>query len=134
MIAACRSWGWERADGVFRKVTRQLLEYFAGTRKCFDLVLAPEATPFQASVLDALVKIPYGDTRSYTDIAKAIGQPKAVRAVGGANGNNPIAIIIPCHRVVGADGSLTGFAGGLERKRYLLDLETSHSGLFGSAT
>lgn len=125
--------GWQRSDEALRKVRRQLLEYFAGTRAHFDLALAPEATPFQAKVLDALLQIPYGDTCSYSDIARTIGKPKAVRAVGGANGSNPIAIIIPCHRVVGADGSLTGFAGGLERKRYLLDLEGSHSGLFGCA-
>jgi len=124
---------WQRSDEAFSKVRRQLLEYFAGTRAHFDLALAPETTPFQAKVLDALLQIPYGDTCSYSDIARTIGKPKAVRAVGGANGSNPIAIIIPCHRVVGADGSLTGFAGGLERKRYLLDLECSHSGLFGGA-
>ena len=81
-------------------------------------------------LLAALVKIPYGETCSYRDIAHSIGKPKAMRAVGGANGSNPIPIIIPCHRVVGADGSLTGFGGGLETKRYLLDLERSHSGLF----
>ena len=92
--------------------------------------LAPDATPFQSGVLEALQAIPYGETRSYLDIAKAVGNPKAVRAVGSANGNNPIPIIIPCHRVIGSNGSLTGFGGGLDTKRYLLDLERSQSGLF----
>ena len=82
-------------------------------------------------MLLALREIPYGETRSYGDIAVSIGNPKAVRAVGGANGNNPIPVIIPCHRVVGSNGSLTGFGGGLDTKRFLLDLERSHSGLFG---
>jgi methylated-DNA-[protein]-cysteine S-methyltransferase len=81
-------------------------------------------------VLDALLEIPYGETRSYGQIAERIGNPKAVRAVGGANGSNPIAVIIPCHRVIGSDGNLTGFGGGLDSKRYLLELEVSHSGLF----
>jgi methylated-DNA-[protein]-cysteine S-methyltransferase len=123
---------WERFDEPFRKVKTQLTEYFAGERKCFDIDLAPDATPFQSAVLDALVKIPYGETRSYREIAEQIGNPKAVRAVGGANGANPIPIIIPCHRVIGSNGTLTGFGGGLDSKRFLLDLETSHSGLFGN--
>ena len=121
---------WERFDEPFRKVKAQLTEYFAGDRKIFDVDLAPDATPFQASVLDALREIPYGETRSYLDIAEQIGNPKAVRAVGGANGNNPIPIIIPCHRVIGSNGTLTGFGGGIESKRFLLELETSNSGLF----
>lgn len=123
---------WERFDEPFRKVKAQLNEYFAGERKFFDVDLAPDATPFQSSVLDALREIPYGETRSYRDIAEKIGNPKAVRAVGGANGSNPIPIIIPCHRVIGSNGTLTGFGGGLDSKRFLLDLETSHSGLFGN--
>jgi methylated-DNA-[protein]-cysteine S-methyltransferase len=123
---------WERFDEPFRRVKKQLDEYFAGERKIFDLNLAPDATPFQSSVLEALRSIPYGETRTYADIAAAIGNPKAVRAVGGANGNNPIPIIIPCHRVVGSNGTLTGFGGGLDTKRFLLDLETSQSGLFGN--
>ncbi len=121
---------WERYDEPFRRVKRQLDEYFRGKRKAFDLALDPQGTPFQRSVLDALLEIPYGETRSYLDIAERIGNPKAVRAVGSANGSNPIAVIIPCHRVIGSNGSLTGFGGGLESKRYLLDLELSHSGLW----
>ena len=121
---------WRRNDRVFAVAQRQLHEYFAGERKVFDLPIKPEATPFQASVLEELQRIPYGEVRSYADIADAVGNPKAARAVGNANGNNPIAIIIPCHRVVGSNGSLTGFGGGLDSKRYLLDLEHSHSGLF----
>jgi methylated-DNA-[protein]-cysteine S-methyltransferase len=121
---------WRRNDRVFAVAQRQLHGYFAGERKVFDLPIKPEATPFQASVLEELQRIPYGEVRSYADIADAVGNPKAARAVGNANGNNPIAIIIPCHRVVGSNGSLTGFGGGLDSKRYLLDLEHSHSGLF----
>jgi methylated-DNA-[protein]-cysteine S-methyltransferase len=122
---------WERYDEPFRAVKRQLAEYFQGERRSFELDLAPEGTAFQKSVLDELQKIPYGETRSYRDIAVALDNPGAVRAVGGANGANPIAIVIPCHRVLGSDGSLTGFGGGLDTKRYLLDLERRHSGLFG---
>ncbi len=121
---------WERYDEPFRRVKRQLGEYFSGKRKVFDLALEPHGTPFQLSVLEALLEIPYGETRSYLDIAERIGNPKAVRAVGSANGSNPIAVIIPCHRVIGSNGSLTGFGGGLESKRYLLELELSHSGLW----
>ncbi len=123
---------WERSDAPFREAARQLTEYFEGQRRDFDLPLAPTGTPFQLSVLDALREIPYGETKSYGDIAKQIGNPKAVRAVGAANGRNPIAIVIPCHRVIGHDGDLTGFGGGLPTKRYLLDLERSHSGLFAT--
>ncbi len=122
--------GWERSDAPFREAARQLTEYFEGQRRDFELALEPDGTPFQRSVLDALCAIPYGETRSYGEIAKQIGNPKAVRAVGAANGRNPIAIVIPCHRVIGHDGGLTGFGGGLPTKRYLLDLERSHSGLF----
>jgi methylated-DNA-[protein]-cysteine S-methyltransferase len=125
--------GWERDEEPFRRVTQQLGEYFDGVRQEFDLPLAPEATPFQARVLQALCAIPYGETRSYKDIAVALGNPKAVRAVGGANGNNPVPIIIPCHRVIGSSGSLTGFGGGLDTKRFLLDLERRHSGLFAAS-
>ena len=121
---------WERWDHPFQEVRRQLEAYFAGKLKVFDVPLAPQATPFQAKVLDELLKIPYGETCSYMDIAVALDNPKASRAVGMANGNNPIPVIIPCHRVVGSNGSLTGFGGGLPNKRFLLDLETSHSGLF----
>ena len=95
--------------------------------------LEPEGTEFQLSVLNELLQIPYGETRSYRDIAENIGAIKAVRAVGNANGNNPLPIVIPCHRVIGSDGSLTGFGGGLDAKRYMLDLEKSQSGLFQDA-
>lgn len=105
---------------------RQLTEYFAGQRKAFDLPLAPVGTPFQRSVWQALREIPYGETRTYKEIAEAIGRPKAFRAVGQANHVNPIMIIQPCHRVVGADGSLTGFSYGTDMKRLLLDLEKEH--------
>lgn len=124
---------WQRHDDPFYRARAQLEEYFAGTRQHFELTLAPQATPFQARVLAALQQIPYGETRSYKDIARELGDVNAVRAVGGANGNNPLPIVIPCHRVVGSNGSLTGFGGGLEAKRYLLDLERRHSGLFGGA-
>lgn len=110
-------------DKVITKARRQLDEYFAAKLRAFDLPLAPQGTPFQRRVWEALLKIPYGVTRSYGQQAAAIGSPKAVRAVGFANGRNPIAIIIPCHRVIGANGSLTGYGGGMPRKRLLLDLE-----------
>ena len=115
--------GWERYGEPFKKTARQLNEYFAGERREFELELAPEGTKFQVEVLEALRGIPYGETRTYRDIAVAVGRPKAVRAVGNANGRNPLPIVIPCHRVIGSDGSLTGFGGGIEAKRYLLDLE-----------
>ena len=118
--------GWERYDEPFKKTARQLNEYFAGERREFELELAPEGTKFQVEVLEALRGIPYGETRTYRDIAVAVGRPKAVRAVGNANGRNPLPIVIPCHRVIGSDGSLTGFGGGIEAKRYLLELEQQH--------
>lgn len=121
---------WQRDDAAFEVARQQLGEYFAGSRRAFDLPIAPRATSFQARVLAALRQIPYGETRSYKEIAEAIGEPKAVRAVGGANGNNPLPIVIPCHRVIGSGGQLTGFGGGLDTKRFLLDLERRHSGLF----
>lgn len=101
----------------------QLLEYLTGRRRDFDLPLAPQGTPFQRRVWAALRTIPYGQTRSYRDVAQAVDCPKGFRAVGMANNRNPIPILIPCHRVVGADGSLTGYAGGLELKRALLAIE-----------
>jgi methylated-DNA-[protein]-cysteine S-methyltransferase len=110
-------------DAVLKKARKQLDEYFAGKRKDFDLPLAPQGTDFQMRCWNALQKIPYGATRSYGQQAEAIGSPAAVRAVGLANGRNPIPVIIPCHRVIGANGSLTGFGGGLDRKKLLLDLE-----------
>jgi len=118
--------GWERYDEPFKKTARQLNEYFAGDRQEFELDLAPDGTTFQVEVLEALRGIPYGETCTYRDIAVAVGRPKAVRAVGNANGRNPLPIVIPCHRVIGSDGSLTGFGGGIEAKRYLLDLEQQH--------
>ncbi len=121
---------WERFDEPFRKAKKQIDEYFAGERKDFDLELDPTGTEFQLSVLQALQEIPFGETCSYKDIAERIGKPKAVRAVGAANGNNPIALIIPCHRVIGSNGSLTGFGGGLDTKRYLLEHELGQTGLF----
>lgn len=114
---------WVYEPGAFDRPRRQLDEYFDGKRRTFELALTPRATPFQRRVLDALLRIEYGATRSYSEIARQIGAPKAVRAVGAANGANPLPIVIPCHRVLGADGSLTGFGGGLERKRWLLNLE-----------
>lgn len=101
----------------------QLGEYFRRERRCFDLPLAPQGDAFQHDVWELLRGIPYGETRSYGDLARALGRPGAAQAVGWANGSNPISIVVPCHRVVGADGSLTGYAGGLDRKRYLLELE-----------
>ena len=116
------AWG-ERVDDALPDATRQLEEYFAGQRQAFNLPLAPSGTEFQRRVWAALAEIPYGETRSYGQIATAIGQPGASRAVGMANGRNPVSVVVPCHRVVGASGSLTGYAGGPERKQFLLDLE-----------
>lgn len=116
---------WSRDDLHFAAVRRQLQEYFAGTRQVFDLPLAPQGTAFQQQVWAALCAIPFGETRSYGEQARSIGNENAVRAVGLANGKNPIAIIVPCHRVIGAKGTLTGYAGGLERKRWLLAHEAA---------
>jgi methylated-DNA-[protein]-cysteine S-methyltransferase len=101
----------------------QLEEYFSGNRKQFDLPLAPQGTPFQQEVWHTLATIPYGETISYAQLAQRIGKPTAMRAVGAANGRNPLPIVLPCHRVIGADGSLTGFGGGLPTKQFLLELE-----------
>lgn len=114
---------WDHTPGGFPAARRQLGEYFAGKRRRFDLAIEPSGTPFQREVLAELQRIPYGETRSYAEIAAALGRPRAVRAVGAANGRNPLPIVIPCHRVVGSDGSLTGFGGGLDAKRLLLELE-----------
>ena len=108
---------------LIKKTAKQLEQYFAGSRRQFSLPLALKGTEFQKAVWEALQAIPYGKTRSYSDIAVTIGNPKAVRAVGMANHNNPIAIIVPCHRVIGKNGSLTGYASGIENKRLLLNLE-----------
>lgn len=110
-------------DEVLTLAKRELDRYFAGTLKTFSVATAPQGTPFQCRAWAALCKIPYGATRTYAEQAAAIGSPNAYRAVGLANGRNPIAIIVPCHRVIGANGSLTGFGGGLPRKQFLLELE-----------
>ena len=115
----------DRCDAVLERATGQLQHYFAGRRQQFDLPLAPAGTTFQRAVWTALAAIPWGELRSYADIARAIDKPTAVRAVGAANGRNPLPIVVPCHRVIGSNGSLTGFAGGLELKRQLLELEGS---------
>jgi methylated-DNA-[protein]-cysteine S-methyltransferase len=123
---------WKRDDALFKAARAQLADYFAGRRTTFDLVIdrdALDATTFQRRVWSELEKIPFGITISYSELAKRIGNPNAVRAVGLANGRNPISIVIPCHRVIGANGSLTGYGGGLERKRWLLDFERGR-GLF----
>jgi methylated-DNA-[protein]-cysteine S-methyltransferase len=112
----------------FRETIAQLVAYFAGELRRFDLPLAPEGTPFQREVWSSLTAIPYGETVSYGELARRLGRPAASRAVGAANGQNPIPIVIPCHRVIGANGSLTGFGGGLAIKRRLLDLEAGVSG------
>lgn len=108
---------------IFDRAEAQLKEYFAGQRRDFDLPLAFAGTPFQRTVWSALLEIPYGETTSYGELAQLLGRPSAARAVGLANGKNPISIIVPCHRVIGSTGALTGYGGGLERKRYLLDFE-----------
>jgi methylated-DNA-[protein]-cysteine S-methyltransferase len=121
---------WRRADEPFADVRRQLSEYFDGERLEFDVPLAMAGTSFQRRVWDELRGIPYGHTMSYGEVARRLGRPSASRAVGLANGRNPVAVIVPCHRVIGSDGSLTGYGGGLERKRLLLDLEAARIGLF----
>jgi methylated-DNA-[protein]-cysteine S-methyltransferase len=115
---------WERSTAPFTGVQAQLREYFAGERVAFDTPLAMDGTRFERLVWRALIDIPYGETVSYGEIARRIDQPSAARAVGLANGCNPIAVIVPCHRVIGANGTLTGYGGGLERKRLLLELES----------
>lgn len=121
----------ENETYLLQETRKQLQEYFDGNRRSFDLPLQPEGTAFQQKVWQGLRQIPYGETRSYRELAAMIGNPKACRAVGGANNKNPILILIPCHRVLGADGSLTGFAIGLRAKRYLLELESGGSGSSG---
>jgi methylated-DNA-[protein]-cysteine S-methyltransferase len=115
--------GWVREEEPFAAAWEQLTAYFAGDLTEFDLQLAPRGTPFQLRVWDALRTIPFGQTISYAELARRIDDPRAVRAVGAANGRNPLPIVLPCHRVIGADGSLTGYGGGLDRKRILLELE-----------
>jgi methylated-DNA-[protein]-cysteine S-methyltransferase len=119
--------GCRRDDAAFPKVADQLAAYFAGELTEFDLAIELGGSPFQRRVWEALLDIPYGRTSSYGELAARIGKPGAARAVGLANGRNPIAIVVPCHRVIGASGTLTGYGGGLERKRHLLDLESGMS-------
>ena len=119
---------WIYNEEPFEIARKQLSEYFSDQRKEFDLPLALTGTEFQVSVLQALLQIPYGETTSYGAIARQIGRPKAMRAVGAANGRNPIPIIVPCHRVIGSSGDLTGFGGGLDTKEALLRLEAENSG------
>ena len=121
--------GLERDDELLAGARRQLTEYFAGERTTFDLPLRPHGAPFQLRVWEALLRIPYGETASYGEVARELGHPTAARAVGAANGRNPLAIVVPCHRVIGSDGTLTGYAGGLECKRALLDLEVGRAAL-----
>lgn len=118
----------EKSNPVLNKCSKQLTEYFAGKRKEFDVSIDQEGTDFQHSVWDELMKIPFGQTVSYNDIAKNLGDRNSIRAVGSANGKNKISIIVPCHRVIGSDGSLTGYAGGIWRKKWLLNHEKEFSG------
>lgn len=115
----------ERATPLLKKAKAQMEDYFRGKRKDFDLPLAPEGTAFQKKVWKALQGIPYGETRSYAQIAAKVGKPKAARAVGGANNRNPIGLIVPCHRVIGASGDMVGYAGGLPMKKWLLSHESA---------
>lgn len=129
---------WRAGDSpLLQRARRQLEEYFAGCRRQFELPLSPQGTPFQRDVWTALASIPYGSTLSYAQLAARIGRPAAMRAVGAANGRNPLPIVLPCHRVIGANGSLTGFSGGLPAKRFLLRLEGARAeppGLFPEST
>lgn len=118
----------EEMTPLLREAVQQLTEYFAGTRRDFALPLSLHGTPFQLADWEALCSIPYGETRSYRQIAELIGNPKACRAVGGANHRNPVLIVVPCHRVIAADGSLGGYGCGLDAKRFLLELEAKGSG------
>lgn len=113
----------ERSNSILIEAERQLHEYFAGKRRSFTVPLDMQGTTFQRNVWEALLRIPFGETRSYLQLAHELGVPKATRAVGAANGRNPLSIMVPCHRVIGSSGKLTGFAGGLETKAYLLQLE-----------
>ncbi|MEM7263732.1 MAG: methylated-DNA--[protein]-cysteine S-methyltransferase [Planctomycetota bacterium] len=112
-----------KGGGECAQVVAQLREYLDGQRRDFDVTMSPVGTPFQLEVWREVAEIPYGTTRTYAEVASRIGRPRAVRAVGAANGRNPISLIVPCHRVLGHDGSLTGYSGGLEAKAWLLELE-----------
>ena len=118
--------GWRRTAGPFEEARLQIAAYFAGLRRAFDLRLDPGGTPFQRAVWERLLAIPYGETLTYGELARRLGRPAAARAVGAANGRNPLPIVIPCHRLLGAGGRLTGYGGGLEAKRALLELERRH--------
>jgi methylated-DNA-[protein]-cysteine S-methyltransferase len=126
--------GWREDGSRLREAGSQLEAYFAGELRRFSLRVAPSGTPFQMRVWDGLTEIPYGETISYGELARRVGNPKASRAVGLANKANPISIIIPCHRVIGSDGRLTGYGGGLEKKRWLLALEQRRKGEKGVGT
>ena len=125
-VRICENAESNNMSDLTQRAIHQLKEYFSGTRKSFDLPLEMNGTEFQKKVWNALLDIPYGETRSYKDIAEKIGNPKAVRAVGGANNKNKLMIIVPCHRVIGANGSLTGYAGGMEAKARLIELEKKY--------
>jgi methylated-DNA-[protein]-cysteine S-methyltransferase len=120
-----REWQRDRGHRVLRQAKQELAEYFAGKRKRFGVALDPQGTPFQRSVWKSIARIDFGRTMSYAELAQRAGHPGSARAAGAATGRNPLSIIVPCHRIVGADGSLTGYAGGLKRKRALLALEGS---------
>ena len=124
-VKLCKNAESSNMSTLTKRTIEQLKEYFSGIRKSFDLPLEMNGTEFQLKVWNELCNIPYGETRSYKDIAEKIGNPKAVRAVGGANNKNKLMIIVPCHRVIGANGSLTGYAGGIDVKKILLELEQS---------
>jgi methylated-DNA-[protein]-cysteine S-methyltransferase len=121
-------WRHAPGDAPLAAARGELAEYFAGTRRAFDLPLAPAGTPFQRAVWQAIAAVPYGATITYRELAQRVGRPAAVRAAGAATGRNPWSIVVPCHRIVGADGTLTGYAGGLDRKRALLALESGGDG------
>ena len=133
-IQGMSDWLEDANAGPLPEAVRQLGEYFAGKRRGFDLPLRLDGTPFQQRVWRALTEIPYGETWSYGALAKRIGNPNASRAVGLANGRNPISILVPCHRVIGADGSLTGYGGGVQRKQWLLAHEGLHQPMRGCAS
>jgi methylated-DNA-[protein]-cysteine S-methyltransferase len=123
--APLRDAGWVQDEALFSGARRQLGEYFAGSRTSFDLPLAFDGTQFQRRVWGALLRIPFATTITYAELARRVGAPTGPRAVGGANARNPLSIVVPCHRVIGSDGSLTGYAGGEARKRWLIDFERS---------
>ena len=127
-VSFCDAWKPEARNQIIDRCIRELEEYFHGTRKSFQVPLKfDRGTKFQQDCWSALLQVPYGATCSYQDIGEAIGKKKAVRAVGGANHNNPICIIVPCHRVIGKNGSLVGYGGGIDKKRYLLELEAKYA-------